>query len=117
MKIPDSIRINGVDYKIVYTTSLNDGTNVLYGSIDYENSVIELNPNRQEHQRMCTTLWHEILHGIAFNMGLSETMGDNEEKIVDTFARGIYQVLQDNGRKLFDIKEQPMKEKDVKWVH
>lgn len=105
MKIPDNIRINGVDYKIVYVPALNDGTNVAYGFIDFENSTIELNPERQAHQRMCATLWHEILHGIAFSMGIRETMGDNEEEIVDAFARGIYQVLQDNGRKLFDIKE------------
>lgn len=116
MKIPDSIRINGVDYKVVYTSALNDGNNVLYGSIDYENSIIELNPNRQEHQHMCITFLHEIIHGIAFTMGMAETMGDDEEKIIDAFARGIYQVLQDNGRKLFDIKEPAMKEEDAKWV-
>lgn len=103
MKIPESIRINGVDYKIVYVPALNDGTSVAYGFIDFENSTIELNPERQAHQRMCATLWHEILHGIAFTMGIRETMGDDEEKIVDAFARGIYQVLQDNGRKLFDM--------------
>jgi len=105
MKIPDSIRINGVDYEIVYTPALNDQVNLLYGRIDYENSTIELNSQNQAHQRMCVTLWHEILHGIAFTQGMSETMGDDEEKIIDAFARGIYQVLQDNGRKLFDIAE------------
>ena len=114
MKIPDSIRINGVDYKIVYTPALNDGINVAYGRINYENSTIELNPERQAHQRMCATLWHEILHGIAFTMGLDDTMGDDEEKIVDAFARGIYQVLQDNGRKFFDIKEPTAEETEEK---
>ena len=30
---------------------------------------------------------------------------ENEEKVVEMFAKGIYQVLQDNGARLFDIKE------------
>jgi hypothetical protein len=30
---------------------------------------------------------------------------DNEEEIVDAFARGFYMVLQDNGGRLFDLKE------------
>lgn len=114
MKIPDSIRINGVDYEIIYTPVLNDQVNLLYGRIDYENSIIELNSQNQAHQRMCATLWHEILHGIAFTMGIAETMGDDEEKIIDAFARGIYQVLQDNGRKLFDIKEPAAEETEDK---
>jgi hypothetical protein len=29
---------------------------------------------------------------------------ENEEAVVDMFAKGIYQVLQDNGARLFDIK-------------
>lgn len=114
MKIPDNIRINGVDYKIVYIPALNDSVDVLYGRVNYENSTIELNSENQAHQRMCITLWHEVLHGIAFSMGIAETMGDNEEKIVDAFARGIYQVLQDNGRKLFDIKEPAAEETEDK---
>lgn len=29
---------------------------------------------------------------------------ENEEVVVDMFAKGIYQVLQDNGRALFDLR-------------
>ena len=32
-------------------------------------------------------------------------LGKNEE-IIDTFAYGVHQVLQDNGKSLFDIKEE-----------
>ena len=101
MKIPESIRIAGVEYKVVLVPNLNNGTNLAYGHIDYENSVISLSEtNGAERQRRCQILWHEILHGIRENNGMAI---ENEEAVVDMFARGIYQVLQDNGARLFDL--------------
>lgn len=101
MKIPESVRIAGVEYKIRYVSDLNNGTNLAYGYIDYENSVINLSSTiGTEHQKRCQVLWHEILHGIRENNGMQI---ENEEAVVDMFAKGIYQVLQDNGARLFDL--------------
>lgn len=36
MKIPESVRIGGVDYAVVEKSNLNDGTNMCYGHIDYQ---------------------------------------------------------------------------------
>jgi hypothetical protein len=102
MKIPKIIRIGGVDYEIRDVDNLNDGVNVCYGHISFEDSVIELHSKNQNHQKRCVTLWHEILHGIAEHAGLDI---ENEERVIDVLAKGIYQVLQDNGRALFDIAE------------
>lgn len=108
MKIPDSIRIAGVEYKVVFVGSLNNGVNLAYGQIDYENSVIRLSSTiGTEHQKRCKTLWHEILHGIVENSGMQI---ENEEEVVDMFSKGIYQVLQDNGARLFDIATEPTTE-------
>ena len=106
MKIPDIIRIAGIDYAIIGVSALNDGEKVCYGRIDYEKSIIKLNPDNQDHQKKCLTLWHEIIHGIVehANMNIKES---DEEGIVDTIAKGIYQVIQDNGRSLFDINLAP----------
>lgn len=102
MKIPKSIRIAGVEYTVDLIPNLNNGTNMAYGHIDYDNSCIELSDSRGvEHQKRCVTLWHEILHGIRENNGMDIK---NEEAVVDMFAKGIYQVLQDNGTRFFDIK-------------
>lgn len=102
MKIPDSIRIAGVEYKIIYVSDLNNGVNLAYGHIDYDNSVIMLSSTiGTEHQKRCCIMWHEIIHGIIEASGLEI---DDEEKVVDAIARGIYQVLQDNGARLFDLK-------------
>lgn len=101
MKIPESIRIAGVEYKVIITPNLMSGSVAAYGHIDYENSVIELSDTfGTEHQKRCQILWHEILHGIRENNGMEI---ENEEAVVEMFSKGIYQVLQDNGARLFDI--------------
>lgn len=103
MKIPENIRIGGVDYEIRYEDNVVIRNDVCYGTINYEESTITLSDTRGTgHQHRCITLWHEILHGIRNHAGLEIK---NEEAIVDMFAKGIYQVLQDNGKQLFDIKE------------
>ena len=102
MKIPEFVRIGGVEYKVTRDQPfLNDGTNLLYGQINYNETTIELSNVANSHQMKCITLWHEILHGIRNHTGLEI---ENEEEIVDMFARGIYQVLQDNGARFFDLK-------------
>ena len=103
MKIPNSIRIAGVEYEVQIVPNLNNGTNLAYGHLDFENSIIELSDTvGTEHQKRCQTLLHEILHGIRENNGMEI---ENEEAVVDMFAKGIYQVLQDNGARLFDLKD------------
>lgn len=103
MKIPNSVRIGGVEYKIVTTPFLNNGLQIAYGHIDYEKCIIELSETiEMAHEKKCLVLLHEILHGIRNNYGFEM---ENEEEIVDVFARGLYQVLQDNGGRLFDIEK------------
>lgn len=88
---------------MVYTPNLNDGVHLAYGHIDYEGCLIELTDNEGiAHEKYCMTLWHEILHGIRESNGMEI---ENEEDVIEMFARGIYQVLQDNGKRLFDIME------------
>lgn len=103
MKIPEYIRISGIDYDIQEYEHLHSEDRMLYGEVDYAKSVIRLNSGSQNHQYKSVTLWHEILHAISHHANLN--LGKNEEQIIDTFAYGIYQVLQDNCKKLFDIKE------------
>lgn len=103
MKIPDSVRIAGVEYEISIVSNLMNGPTAAYGHIDYDNSKIELSDTfGTEHQKRCQILWHEILHGIREANGMEIK---NEEAIVDMFAKGIYQVLQDNGARFFDLKK------------
>lgn len=107
MKIPESVRIGGVEYEVLENQHfLNDGQNLLLGEIDYHDSIIKLSDMTQGHQMKCITLLHEILHGIRYHAGLKI---EDEESVVDMFARGIYQVLQDNDARLFDLIKGVMK--------
>ena len=103
MKIPESIRIGGIEYAVVREPFLSLEGHELCGMIDYQQNVIALSDRvDMSHERECLTLWHEIFHGIVNHFGLEL---ENEEQVVEMFARGVYQVLQDNGGRLFDLKE------------
>lgn len=107
MKIPDKIRIGGIEYQITEVENLRDGTQLLYGQIDYGDAEIRLSKTDGEnHQFRCVTLIHEILHGIADHANLDIKKATTEQ-VIDTLAKGLYAVLQDNGGRLFDLaKEQ-----------
>ena len=119
MKIPESVRISGVEYSVVLTPHLMHDNVAAYGHIDYDRSLIGLSDTfGTEHQKRCQILWHEILHGIRESNGMEI---EDEEEVVEMFAKGIYQVLQDNGARFFDIlegksiaKKPPREANDVK---
>lgn len=103
MKIPESIRIGGIDYAVEYGDNLRIGNEICYGIISYNDCTISISAtDSNSHQHKCITLWHEILHGIFEHACLHP---ENEEQVVEILSKGIYQVLQDNGRALFDIKD------------
>ena len=105
MKIPESVRIGGVEYAVGYVPNLRHGGLIAYGHIDFENCEILLSEtDGTAHEKRCLILWHEVLHGILYHMGY-QLDEEQEEELVDLFARGVYQVLQDNGGRLFDLKE------------
>lgn len=100
MKIPQSIRIGGREYEIREKDVVVVDFHECSGSICYGDGVIELSGIQRGHDSRCVTLLHEVFHGIAHHMGLEM---EDEEKIVDAFARGMYMVLQDNAGRLYDL--------------
>ena len=101
MKIPQSIRIGGREYDICNKSVVTVDYHECSGTILYGDGVIELSDIQRGHDSRCITLLHEVFHGIAHHMGLEM---EDEEKIVDAFARGMYMVLEDNADRLFDLK-------------
>ena len=103
MKTPNNIRINGVDYEICICDNLNNGGNVIYGEVDYGKTTIYINNTLSEHQHQCITLFHEMTHVLFNNADLE--LEDDLERVINIVERGFYQILQDNGEKLFDLAE------------
>lgn len=96
MKIPDKVRIGGVDYAIVYEDTVRNAATLLYGEINYNNSVIRLSrTDASGFHKQCITLWHEIIHGVVEHLGI-DLEHSTEEQIVTALAKGVYQVMQDN---------------------
>lgn len=103
MKIPNEIRINGIEFSVGYAPNLRMNDKLCFGYIDFDNSKIMLSEtDGTEHQQRCITFLHEVIHGIIKNSAVEVF---DEEPVVDMLSRGIYQVLQDNGERLFDLKE------------
>jgi hypothetical protein len=103
MKLPKFVRIAGRVYDVVQKDTVIVGNRACYGAIRPDFSRIEINPVTEDHQGQCITLWHEILHGLLWTYGVTDLDDALEERIVGALSRGVYQVLQDNARKFFDI--------------
>lgn len=96
MQIPNKIKIAGVDYITRYSDLVVLNNEECYGECDYEHSTITIsNRNNVGHQHQGVTYLHEMLHAIAnaYNISLPKK---KEEKIIDQFAIGLYQVIKDN---------------------
>ena len=106
MKIPESIRIGGVEYEVRRERDVRDGDRLCYGKISFEEDAIWLSTSESMgHQRTCVTMLHEILHGILYHTGTALEIDEvTEEEVVQALAKGLYQVLEDNGERLFDLK-------------
>ena len=106
MKIPESIRIGGVEYAVIREQNVRHGAQLCYGKISFEESTIQLSESENmDHQRKCVTLLHEILRGVMHAFGTGVDLEDDaEEAVVTVLAKGLYQVLQDNGGRLFDLR-------------
>lgn len=102
MKIPDKIRIGGIEYTIIHESQLNDGQVLLAEQIRPMDCVIALAAD-SNHEYKCLTLWHEIMHGIEEEFQIE--LGENSEHIIEAFARGVYQTLRDNAGRLYDLQE------------
>jgi hypothetical protein len=107
MKIPDKVRINGIDYNVELREELHNGKSVLYGQALFGPATIRLNSAIQCHQMQCTTRWHEMFH-VALVMHDID-LGEQEERALNALSHATYQILQDNGVDFFDLQEPKLK--------
>jgi hypothetical protein len=92
MKIPKSIKINGIIYDIVEEDP-KDGHLVKvknWGEISFQECKIYIDKNT-DTQRQWQILFHEILHAIECDNEM-----DSQETYIQTISSNFYGVLKDN---------------------
>ena len=93
--IPDRVRIGNLDYRVTQTDkTLSLDGRILVGKISFENCTIELS-NQRDGQKMEETFWHEVVHGIIKSRSVAID-DEDEEEIVEEFAKGLMQFIHDN---------------------
>ncbi|AFV05815.1 MULTISPECIES: hypothetical protein [unclassified Dehalobacter] len=89
----DKVRIGGTEYDIkIVAGPLLVNSRECKGKISYDLALIEMLESIGDQAKE-ETLWHEILHGIVRDRNLSL---DDEEEVVETFARGLHALVKDN---------------------
>lgn len=95
MQITNSIKICGINYTIQEQEYVTSGNYLLHGMIEYDKALITISTrDNRDKQTKLQSFMHEIMHGIAQHYGDEET--NDNEAIIDMFAKGMYQVIVEN---------------------
>ena len=95
ISIPDTLRINGFDWKVVVTDNLIN-TSDCFGVTDTVGQKIFLSQDTPPQNVICTLL-HELIHVIIWQGGLRNVIDRKEEEIIAAaVSQGLYQVLKEN---------------------
>ena len=96
MKIPNKLKIGGFIWKVKKDADIAYEGNC-YGSTHHRSQKIFLDPANTP-QKMEQSFLHEVLHVIWDYSGLIKRPypKEQEEEVIDTLSKGLYQVLKDN---------------------
>ena len=92
--LPNQIKISAINYLVIPSKNkcfLNGRE--CYAMINFDSHVINIDTSLQTVEGMKQSLIHEILHGIVRDRDIEIK---NEEKVVESFAKGLYQLFVDN---------------------
>ena len=91
MKIPETIRVCGLIYKVVFEKNM-DQRDGLVGQHRSKELIIKLQDGDYAPQKIEQVFFHEVLHAIDLNYN-NDKMTEEE---IDRVSSGLYQVLSDN---------------------
>lgn len=107
-KLPRRIKILNTIYLVKYLDKPSDvdihKRESLWGQIDFWTRTIRIYAKDRTDTDICTTILHEVFHGIAEELQISGMMGTGSEKAkaeeveksIQLLALGMASVLQDN---------------------
>lgn len=113
MVIPDSIRVGSVIYNVEYESPILNMGSQCYGDCDSNTHIIRLDKYLQDEQTLEITFLHELVHAMLFERQINLTKDyslsyDQCEKLVDSFAYMLHQIICDNSE--FLISKQVTKD-------
>jgi len=101
VKLPKKIPVGGHKYEVKYPYKFKEDSTVL-GMCDWLKLEIQIssvdNNNPIAFQRTMTVFLHELIHAVDFiyNRGSLSNEAENNEKMVDALAFGLYDVFSNN---------------------
>ncbi len=95
MNIQKELKIGGFVFPVIESQEVANEGNA-FGSMHFKHQKIFLEPS-ETIQMKEQTIFHEILHAIWWQSGLSSRYRKNqpnlEEEVIDALSNGLYQVL------------------------
>ena len=95
-ELPNSIKIGYVNYQFDFWPDSFASTEEAQGEFFQLAGKIGLKESSIPSVHGVNTLLHEVLHGIIYQYGLVELLGDKEEQTTNTLSNGLTTVLVDN---------------------
>jgi len=96
MTEPKSVRIGPFDYEIRWFDQADEDAHKKFGLFQANAQIICL-PSERKRQRVASTFWHEVTHGINHVYGPEEKGGMvNEEHATGSTGYGVTAFVRDN---------------------
>jgi hypothetical protein len=93
MILPKAIEIGAITYSVRVKEDLRSDNGVrLFGQIVYADCEILIDEKYVDGQRLPFSVWHEVIHGILEQAGMSNV----KEKVVEVLGYGIVDALRKN---------------------
>lgn len=94
MDLPESIKVGPFNYTVEQYDGYDSLSNGQFGFTDNRKCRIVVDIDHSTLEQAQNTLLHEVLHACWHVAGLND--GDNEERIVNSLANVLQQVISDN---------------------
>lgn len=96
MKIPDTVKIAGYTYKVERPKDpFASGESVCDGTHYFAECLIKVSQfGCEDYQN--TVFWHEVIHGVLNAYCSDVISSEDEEKITERLAKGLYSFIVDN---------------------
>jgi len=98
MGLPNKLSIMGTDYNVIYCDGVDvnpENDEDLLGYIDLVAKEIRVS-QEQEDKEIWKCLWHEILHGVFYELDIKHRK-TSEERLVNLISLAIRNILFDLG--------------------